>query len=326
VDRSLRDRWAVPIWRRFAERLPNGNRLDAQFVKAAANKLASDETLTTAYLATKDKSYLVRALRGACENLEGGWQFRGGEARGANDHFYVPGQAALSQLYLGSALTWLRPASIVPPVAVSWQGIDANVAAIVLDASPQTLRIAAYNFDEKPRPVRLRVWELAAGQYELRTGVDADQDDRSDGQPALRALIVQRGTPVDLELAARQVQVIEFKQVQAQPRPQRLADLAVGDGDIAYDKATDRLKVTIHNIGSAPAKDVTVRFEDPDGNLLYLQTIALLEAPLDLRPKTVVAWMPQPTLHPVSRIVVRIDPAQRIEEITRENNHIIWKR
>ena len=101
-------------------------------------------------------------MRDACEELEGGWQFRGGEAGGANDHFYVPGQAALSQMYLGSALTWLRPASILPPLAVSWQGLDADVAAVVLEATPQALRVAAYNFDEKPRKVRMR--RLGAGR------------------------------------------------------------------------------------------------------------------------------------------------------------------
>ena len=109
VDRFLRDRWNLPIWRRYAERIPNADRLDAQLLKAAAAKTALEEQLVTAYLISKDKTYLVRALRDACSRLEGGWQFRGGAAGGANDHFSVPGQAALSQMYLGGALTWLRP-------------------------------------------------------------------------------------------------------------------------------------------------------------------------------------------------------------------------
>ena len=43
-----------------------------------------------------------------------------------------------------------------------------------------------------------------------------------------------------------------------------------------------------------------------------------------LKPKTAVVWMPQPLLHPVDRIIVRIDPDGRIEEITRENNAVAW--
>lgn len=325
VDRYLRDRWSLPIWRRFAERLPNGNRLDQTLLKQAKAPAASDEVLTTAYVITRDRGHLVRALRNACEELEGGWQFRGGEAGGANDHFYVPGQAALSQMYLGSALTWLRPASIVPPLAVSWQGLDTDVAAIVREATPQSLRVAAYNFADKPRKVRMRVWELDSGTYTLREG-KADDDDQISGPPTTRELTLIRGSFVDLELPARQTHVVELKRRQAQPRPEQLPDLAIGDGDVFYDKATDRLKVVVHNIGAATAKDVVVRFEDSEGKLLLQKTIAKLDAPLDLKPKTAVVWLPQPTLHPVHRIYVVIDPEGRIDEITKENNRSVWLR
>ena len=76
---------------------------------------------------------------GACERLAGGWQFRGGAAGGANDHFSLPGLAVLSQMYLGGALSWLRPASVLPPIACSWEGLDDHVAAIVLEAGPKRL-------------------------------------------------------------------------------------------------------------------------------------------------------------------------------------------
>ena len=111
----------------------------------------------------------MRALRDACEQLEGGWQFRGGEAGGANDHFYVPGQAALSQMYLGGALTWLRPASILPPLAVSWQGLDADVAAIVLEATPQSPARGRLQLRrEAAARCACGCWELAPGKYELQ--------------------------------------------------------------------------------------------------------------------------------------------------------------
>lgn len=324
VDRFLRDRWSLPIWRRYAERLPNGNRLDADLLKATTTKAPSEEQLTTGYLISKDKKLLVRALRDACERLEGGWQFRGGAAGGANDHFHVPGQAVLSQMYLGSALTWLRPASILPPIAVSWEGLDAEVAALVLEAGPRKLRVAAYNFDNRPRKVRMRVWELDPGVYDLRQG-GSDGEDRI-VDPTTKRMPLQRSSPLELELSSQKVVIIELEQRQSQPRPELLPDLAVGDGDIYYDKATDRLKVVIHNIGSAAAKDVVVRFEGPDGQLLGQRVLARLEAPLDLHPKTAVVWLSQPTLHPVSRIIVRIDPEGKVEEITRENNTVSWVR
>jgi hypothetical protein len=156
----------------------------------------------------------------------------------------------------------------------------------------------------------------------LRTGIDADGDERIDEPGAGRELVLHRSNPVALEVPSRKVYVVELEQREAHPRPEQLPDLAVGDGDIFYDKPTDRLKVVVHNLGSAPAKDVTVRFEDLDGNLLLRRTIVHLDAPLDLQPKTAVVCLPQPTLLPVDRIVVRIDPDERIQEITRENNRI----
>ncbi len=326
ADAFLRDRWNLPIWRRFAERLPEGKRLDAQLLKGAAGRAPSEEQLTAAYLVGRDRKYLVRALREACERLEGGWQFRGGAAGGANDHFHVPGQAALSQLYLGGALTWLRPASILPPIAVSWDGLGADVAAHVLEASPQQLRVALYNFAERPRKVRMRVWELDAGTYRLREGPDADQDDRIDGPAAERELALQRASSLELVVPSRKVYVVELEQKQARPRPELLPDLAVGAGDVFYDKATDRLKVVVHNIGSAAAENVVVRFEASDGKLLAERVIARLEAPLDLRPKTAVVWLAQPLLHPTAGITVRLDSEGRVDEITRANNRVTWQR
>jgi hypothetical protein len=283
-------------------------------------------TLEPYQLTAAERLKMVQGLRRACEELEGGWQFRGGEARGANDHFTVPGQTELSRLYLGYGMTWLRPATMmIPPIAVSWQGLDDQVAALVLESNPQTLRVAAYNFDDRPRKVRMRVWKLDPGKYRLRTGSDSDQDDQIDGASASRDLDLRRGAPVELELPPGKVHIIELQQLQARKVPERLPDLAVGQGDIHYDKATDRLKVVVHNIGAAPAANVVVRFEDPAGNLLARRVIPRLDAPLDLQPKTMVVWLPQPTLLPVERIIVRIDPDDQIEEITEENNHISWE-
>jgi hypothetical protein len=324
VDRFLRDRWNLPIWRRYAQRLPNGNRLDADLIRGAAAKHASDEQLTAAFVASRDPSYLARALREACERLEGGWQFRGGEAGGANDHFYVTGQAALSQLYLGGSLTWLRPASILPPIAVSWEGIDADVAALVVECDSQRLRVAAFNFVDRPRTVRMRVWELVPGAYQVREGPDVDGDHQFDGPATSHEHRIVRGTAVELRLPPRQQRLIELHQLKAQPRPAGLADLAVGDGDVYYDKATDRLKVVVHNIGAAAAEPFTVRFEDAAGRLLADRPMSRIDAPLDLVPKTATAWLPQPTLHPTTHIVVRVDHHGQVPEITEENNLAVW--
>jgi hypothetical protein len=215
---------------------------------------------------------------------------------------------------------------MIPPIAVSWSGFEDRVAALVLEADSKRLRVAVYNFDEQPRAVQMRVWRLAAGRYRLETGIDGDNNDKIDGQPAARDVDLQRGSAVDLELPPQRVFIVELDQLQSQPRRELLPDLAVGKQDAFYDVATDRLKVVVHNLGAAPARKVTVRFEDPTGALLAQREIPLLEAPLDLEPKTAVVWLPQPLLLPHDRIVVRVDPDGAIDEITDENNRIVWER
>jgi hypothetical protein len=286
-----------------------------------------DEPPDQHLLADEEKEALIGRVRAACEVLEGGWQFRGGEARGANDHFTVPGQTELSRMSLGYGLTWSRSAiTMIPPIAVSWSGFEDRVAALVLEAGSKRLRVAVYNFDEQPRSVEMRVWRLAAGRYRLQTGIDGDHDDTIDGQAAVRDMDLQRSSSIDLELPPQKVLIVELDQLQSLPRRERLPDLAVGKNDAFYDVATDRLKVVVHNLGAEPARGVTVRFEDPTGALLAQREIPLLEAPLDLEPKTAVVWLPQPLLLPHDRIVVRVDPDGAIDEITDENNRIVWER
>jgi hypothetical protein len=285
------------------------------------------EPLSDYLLTDADKAKAQKGIRAACETLEGGWQFRGGEARGANDHFTVPGQTELSRLFLGYGMTWLRPATMmIPPIAVSWDGLDDQVAALVLESSSKRLRVAIYSFDDKPRQVNMRVWRLAAGNYRLQSGTDDDGNNMIDKKAAARDLDLVRSSPVSLELPPQKVLLVELDQLKPRPRSELLPDLAVGAGDVFYDKATDRLKVIVHNIGAAAAKNVTVRFEDAAGKLLAKRVIPTLAAPLDLEPKTAIVWMPQPLILPIGQIVVHVDAENAIEEISEENNRVVWER
>lgn len=317
-----------PMWRRYAQRLPDGDAHDEGFLERAARDGASESDLVTGYLASGDVDHLVRAMRRACERFEGGWQFRGGPAAGATDRVRLPGLTALSQLYLGAPLNASRAANALPPLAVSWTNLDDRVAARVIESSPTRLRVAIYSFDERPRRVGMRLWELEAGRYERRSGLDHEQDDtidesleRDEGE-----VDVQRASRMELTLPAEQVKIVELEQLEAMPRPTRLPDLAVSDAQVAYDVATDRLKLVVHNLGAAPAKDVLVRFEDPAGNVLGERRIERLDPPHDLKPRPHTVWLGQPTMHRVDRIIARVDPDRRIEQITRENNTAVWHR
>lgn len=318
VDARLNRRWSKLIWERTAHGVvprPEG----------AAPTLWEQ--------GRKDKSRYVQEIRAAVERLEAGWQFRAGEAGGANDHFRVQGLDVLSQMGLGMGMTSLRPGSIIPRIDASWEGIGTVAMPIILEGTTSRVKAAIYNFQEQPLDVAMRVWRLAPGQYRVSVGVDQNGDDEIDGEAEVREMGLQRASRIFLTLTPREVTVVEAVQVggaardEPMPHPTGPApDLAVGEGDAWYDLATDRLKVRVHNVGSAAAENVRVSFNAPDGSLLGEAVIPRLDAPLDLVPKTATVWLPAPLRHPVEHILVTVDPRNEIREINEENNRIRWSR
>ena len=63
---------------------------------------------------------------------------------------------------------------IVPNFAVSYEGFSPEMAALVIDDTEDLLRWVGYNFEPGPQSGLLRVWRLAPGTYEIRTGLDMD--------------------------------------------------------------------------------------------------------------------------------------------------------
>jgi len=77
--------------------------------------------------------------------------------------------------------------------AVSYEGLRAeDFAALVWDAGPSVLRVAVYNFSEKPLSGQLRVWRLDHGQYRVTTGPDANDDGEIDTPASDASMTLQR--------------------------------------------------------------------------------------------------------------------------------------
>src|SRR5439155_14512322 len=70
---------------------------------------------------------------------------------------------------------------IYPGHAISWDGTNGNVAALVTKATPSALKIIVFNTAKTLRDVSLRVWELENGIYEVVEGTDVNGDDQIDG-------------------------------------------------------------------------------------------------------------------------------------------------
>lgn len=81
--------------------------------------------------------------------------------------------------------------------------------------------------------------------------------------------------------------VADLELDEAAELPSLLPDPALSRYTTSYDAAHGVLTVTLHNIGSADATDVTVRVHDTGGTVLAERTVDRIEAPLDLVPRRV---------------------------------------
>jgi len=100
------------------------------------------------------------------------------------------------------------------------------------------------------------------------------------------------------------------------------ADLAVASRDVVRDAKTGEVCVTVHNVGSRGASQVTVRLTDASGKTVAETTVPSVPAPLDLRPKTVTVRLKAREKLTEGTYSVVVDPDDAVPEITERNNRV----
>ena len=200
-------------------------------------------------------------------------------------------------------------------------GDDERVAVLAPVAEWERLRIVACNISDQPIDARIIGSEVTTGVWKLRYGVDADGDDRIDGEAMEDTVRFEMDAAVGVLLAPRAVTVIELELVQELPDSRLRCDLGVGRDDvIRYDHG---LNVRIHSLGAKPTPECTVALMDADGTVYKSAVLPPLPAPLDNWPRYRDVVF---NLHNVPDLVglrVVIDPEGKLEEITRSNNELI---
>lgn len=143
--------------------------------------------------------------------------------------------------------------------SVTYENTTRHFAAAVLATDPQGLRLVYHSLSEDDREVGLSPWKLQTGaEYKLTWGPDADNDGKMDKKAGSKTFAFpQIGTLVRFPAPSRKSVVVEINQVKA---PAREAELLADPGLSARDLkiANGKLKVSIHNVGAAEAKDVVV--------------------------------------------------------------------
>jgi hypothetical protein len=211
---------------------------------------------------------------------------------------------------------------IFPGNAISWESANGNIAALVRKATPNSLKVIAYNLAKSLQDVDMRVWELENGSYQVVEGTDVNGDDQIDVVTTKRTLSLRRRVAIPLALRPRKVTIIEISQLQKGTPLWGLPDLAISREDLQYDAATDQGKLIIHNIGGKKSSSFTLVVENEKKAVLLRKEIDGLEAPVDLKPKTVSTELSGLRTRGARTLVLRIDPENKVEEITEENNQL----
>ncbi len=170
-------------------------------------RYAAGTPLYLGWEVTGDRNLLVQV----CRNLSGDltdqwgpltyWFYDKSEKRvTSNDHLAHSTQwaaAALCQMTTGGVGPIEAP---YPAMAVSWKGGDEDIVPRVLSHNARRLRCLLYNFGSKSKAMKAVLWELAAGDCELRLGKNTDGDDRMDEVLACRTIAVKGRSEADFTL------------------------------------------------------------------------------------------------------------------------------
>lgn len=159
--------------------------------------------------------------------------------------------------------------------AVTWENMGNDVVARVNRLSATSLHVTLFNFNAQPHVITMRPWALSAGQYQLISGPDANDDDMVDQIALLSQWSdVHRGSSHTLTLPGGQT-VVELVQMQAASTSVALADPAIDAQWISWDQGSDELNIRVINLGCVTAKDIRVELY-ADGKLLRKQSIDTL--------------------------------------------------
>ncbi|MDP6113288.1 MAG: hypothetical protein QGG53_15605 [Planctomycetota bacterium] len=283
-------------------------------------RLVKRPGIFTKHYLTKDKTGLAKEYKRLLDVFAGGLEY-----------LYSQGQPSLDRLWgmmhypmflgiLGGNATGHRTSSTWPGLAISFVDAGTDLASLVLENRAKEMKVLLFNFNRQRKSATIRLWQLEPGEYELTAGPDRDGDDQMDAVTYTKKLNVERATRVTLPVPYGVSQVAHIQQLSRKDVPQLLPDLAIGKDDLSYNKRNGSLEVIVHNIGSKGAEAFEVKLLSKRGRSIALKKLAGLEAPVDLKPRTILVRF-QMKENALKRIhSVSVTSINRDQEITRENN------
>jgi len=293
------------------EYLLHGRAADEPSARLLADRSfwAGHENENVRWAMTRNRKELAGSLRDAWRRNRGYFHMFT-EAEPFTDRVWmrtgILGQSALGGTF-GRNDFW-------PAYAVSYDGLETDFAALVLDQGKDRLTVSLVNLAERPKTGAFRVWQLDHGRYKITVGPDENDDGETDSVLQTKTVELQRMDAVPVALPGRRQMIYRLLQTERLESIYRRADVAVSPDDVRL--IDGDIEVTIHNIGNDTARDVTVALADAGGTVLVRATLDTLAAPTHFVAKTAKVRLPA---SPRAATVV-LDPDDELPEILKTNN------
>jgi hypothetical protein len=197
---------------------------------------------------------------------------------------------------------------------------DESTAILIPNATPQSLKIIAYNLSQNSVMATMTAWNLEPGRWEIVQGVDNDGDDIADGPTSTSRVDLERTGTIELTFPSRVNSVVSLKLVSKGTPYWSRPDLGIGKDDIAVHGRT--ITVTVHSLGGVDAPRTNLALIDRNGNVLSSVAVPALKSPGDLMPKTATVTLTIPVGGQLDGATIVIDPEATLKEITRINNRV----
>ncbi|MGV8960093.1 MAG: LamG-like jellyroll fold domain-containing protein [Stenotrophomonas sp.] len=301
----------------FVEVLGRGKDWNPRFI-ADAEAGHTGFSSVMAWQATGDKKYL-EALHAEGIQAKAQREYMNTEGHWWSDRVEAPSEF-LQRARLGGIA--LKRNQSYPGHTVSWRFDNpeaaGQVALLVHAPSPERFTVTAYNLGKRSARAQMTGWNVASGQWRVRSGIDADGDGRIDGTPVSREFAFEKSMATSLEFVPGKTQLFEFERIQPGTPVAQRADLGIGRGDLRIDG--EQLQLTVHSLGHVATLPGVAVLEDARGKEVARVAIPALPAPSDLLPKTVTVQLPLPAGFKRDGARVRVTQENEAEEVTRLNN------
>lgn len=313
-----------PEWRERLEKGARANQwrfFEGNLPTYAGYSPRMTEYFWLAYTATGDLAYLVQSYKQACMFVNNQrWLYT--VAQPSTDRIPLPRTSMIRARIGALSVTRGAGGSFWPRHALSYTAGGEQVAALVTTNTDTRLTVRFHNFAKGEHQLDMRVWRLQPGSYQLTLSHDTNADGQPEQVIVQQQIELDRGHPLSVKLPPAQSAVMTLEPIQTSPIDFNLPDPALSLDDVHLEYG-DHLHVTVHNVGVKPVENLVVRVSDGwTGAVIGERTIARIDPPLDLMPRTELIEITNANAVSKRSLIIELDPDRKHPDLNRHNNRV----